>query len=204
MVQRAFVFCVTFIVTSSFALADTISTREARKALPRPSDKVEATGYPELVPSADAAQFEAAGQKVGDVLVALGAAVPGYGALAISPDQGLFVQWINAVGQYHSLASARQAALSYCNEKKDDDAAECVVVMEVAPKGAKSDAAFSLSASANAAFRNEYRKLDEPKAFAISPSTGNYGFARGDGARALEICATANSPADDCKIVISD
>lgn len=186
------------------AISEPLTFKEARKALPRAKAKPVITVFEEVVPAADKAQLEGARQKLKDVLKTMGQSVPSYGAVAISPDEGLFVEWLNGAGQFHSLASARQAALSYCNDKRKRSSAKCALVVEVSPKGAKADAPISLSGPANAALRGAYRKLQAPKAFAISDKTGNFGFERGDGGRALEACRRAGDGASDCRIVVAD
>lgn len=173
------------------AWGDAISFKEARKSLPN-GKRVVAT-----VP--DVAFLD---EKQKSILDGIKSSVPYYGALAISPDEGLFVEWLQAAGQHHSAAAARQAALSHCEANRKTSSAGCVVVLEVAPKGAKPQAALSLSADGYSALRGEYRKLKAPKGFAISPTTGSFGFAKGDGGRALDACERAG--AKDCKIVVAD
>lgn len=184
------------------AMAEPLSFGEARKALPSAGKRVNLETYPDRVPEGDAAKFEAAGMSLKDVFEGIGATLEGYGAVAISPDEGLVVEWLSGVSQFHSLDAARAAAISYCNDKKEASSANCVIVAEVSPRGAKDGAVLTLSQSANAALRKGYRKLDAPKAFAISPSQGAFGFDRGDGSQALAACA--RSGATDCAIVIAD
>ena len=186
------------------AAAESLSYKEARKLLPRANAKAVVSINEAPVPQSDRAQLEGARQKLSDVLEALGDALPLYGALAISPSEGLFVDWLNGVGQHHSAEAARAAALAYCNGKRRQGSAPCVVVVDASPKGAKAGAALSLSPVANAALRGEYRKLTSPKAFAISEKTGNFGFDRGDGGRAVAACAAAGQGARDCRVVVAD
>lgn len=184
------------------ATAQTLSFSDARKALPRANAKAAVGVEARFVPASDKERLEKASQSIDDVLASLGAALPAYGALAISPSEGLFVEWLNGVGQHHSLQAAREAALLYCNANRKSSSAPCQIVVQVTPQGAKPDAALSLSGPANAALRDGYRKLKAPKAFAISPSTGSFGFDRGDGGRALDACGRAG--ARDCTIVVAD
>ncbi len=186
------------------ALAEPLSFKDARKALPRANAKPAIAFNEAVVPQADRARLENAKQSLGDVLTTLGEAIPHYGAVAISPSEGLFVEWLNGVGQYHSLPAARAAALAYCNANRNSASAPCQVLVEVAPKGAKPGDAITISGPANAALRGAYRKMKSPKAFAISQSTGNFGFDRGDGGRALNACASAGPGANDCIIVVAD
>lgn len=186
------------------ALAEPLSFKEARKVLPRANAKPAIAFNEALVPQTDRARLENARQSIGDVLTTLGEAIPAYGAVAISPSEGLFVEWLNGVGQFHSLPAARDAALAYCNANRNAASAPCQVLVEVAPKGAKPGDAITVSGPANAALRGAYRKLKSPKAFAISLSTGNFGFDRGDGGRAINACASAGKGAADCRIIVAD
>ncbi len=186
------------------AAAETLSFKEARKALPRANAKASITFDAAAVPAADRAKIEAGGQPLEKLLGQLGASIPAYGALAISPSEGLFVDWLNGAGQFHSIGDARAAALAYCNGKRKGGSAKCVLLVEVMPRGSSEEDVFSLSGPANAALRGAYRKLKSPKAFAISAKTGNFGFDRGDGGRALDACAVAGKGAKDCRIVVVD
>jgi len=192
------------LVAGGPALSEPISFKEARKALPRAKAKAAITFDESIVPEADRARLETSRQSLADVLNALGKAIPSYGAVAISPTEGLFVEWLNGVGQYHNLPAARAAAVAYCELNRKPESSPCTVLVEVAPKGAAADDVIAMSGLANAALRGAYRKMDAPKAFAISPSTGNFGFDRGDGSQALEACATAGQGVGDCEIVVAD
>ncbi len=183
--------------------AEPISYKEARKVLPKDNGKVTLVSYPDVVPEKDLNALAAAKMKPKDVFNAIGASLEGFGAVAISPDEGLLVEWISGVSQHHSLDAARTAAIAYCNGKKKPNSADCQVIVEIAPKGGKS-VSLTLSAAAISAVRGAYRKLDTPRAFAISPSTGDFGMDRGDGARAIENCASAGNKANDCVVVIAD
>lgn len=185
-------------------LAEPFSSREALRILPKARGEVTLATYPNRMPQKDLAQLEAAKLKLKDVFAAVGASLAGYGAVAISPDEGLLVDWISGVSEHHSAAAAQKGALDYCNAKKKKSSAACVILVEVAPKRAKASAALTLSESANAALRGPYRKLKKPKAFAISPSSGDFGFETGKAARALAACGAAQNKSGDCKVVIVD
>jgi hypothetical protein len=184
--------------------AEPLSYSEARKVLPRVNAKPIISVDSSRVPEADRARLERAGQTIDDVLSSIGAAIPAYGALAFSPSEGFFVEWISGAGHYHSVPAARAAALSYCNSKRKSSSDPCEIAVVIAPRGVKEGAPLTLSGPANAALRGEYRKLKAPKAFAISESTGNFGFDRGDGGRALAACSTVGQGAEDCRIVVAD
>ncbi|SFR47703.1 hypothetical protein [Litoreibacter janthinus] len=173
--------------------AESLKFKDARKALPK-GNRTEA-----VLP--DTTFLDAKQQAI---VLTLKDTIPYYGALALSPDEGLFVEWLNAAGQHHSLDAARKVALKHCDANRKKASAKCVVVLEVSPKGAKADAALSLSAEAADTLRGEYRKLKSPKAFAISQEQGTFGFAGGDGARALDACAKAGGGAKDCRVVVAD
>lgn len=172
-------------------MGESLSFKEARKAVPK--------GNRTVATLTDTSFLD---DKQQAIVKSLEANIPYYGALALTPSEGLFVEWLNAAGQHHSIEAARTAALAHCEANRKAASAPCVVVFEVAPRGAKEDAALSLSAPANAALRGDYRKLKSPKAFAISAQTGTFGFAPGDGADAITACAA--SGAKDCAVVVAD
>lgn len=167
--------------------------KEARKAVPK-GNRVDAV-------LTDTSFLD---DKQQAIVTSLEANIPFYGALALTPSEGLFVEWLNAAGQHHSIEAARAAALAHCEANRKPASDPCVVVFEVSPRGAKPDAPLSLSAEATAALRKDYRKLKAPKAFAISKTKGTFGFAGGDGARALDACAKAGEGATDCEVVVAD
>ena len=175
------------------AAAESLNFKEARKALPKGNRTV-----------AELPDTSFLNKKQQAIVMSLKETIPYFGALALSPDEGLFVEWLNAAGLHHSVEAARAAALQHCDGNRKASSAKCVVVLEVSPKGIKSGAPLSLSAEAAAALRSDYRKLKAPKAFAISPSQGTFGFASGDGARALAACAKSGSGVKDCAVVVAD
>ncbi|MEP3392867.1 MAG: 5-aminolevulic acid synthase [Litoreibacter sp.] len=184
------------ILVASFggiASAESLTFKEVRKILPKGSRVV-----------AELPDTSFLDEKQQAIVLSLKDTIPFYGALALTADEGLFVDWLSASGQHHSLDAARTAALDYCNANRKAESAGCVVVLEVSPKGHDADAILSLSADATDTFRKEYRKLGSPKAFAISKSQGTFGFAGGDGARALDACAKAGEGASDCTVVVAD
>ena len=65
--------------------------------------------------------------------------------------------------------------------------------------------ALQLSADATDDLRRSYRKGKGPKALAVSPSTGVWTIARGDGAAAAAVQeCQAQSGADDCQVAVAD
>ncbi|PTX55677.1 hypothetical protein C8N43_0317 [Litoreibacter ponti] len=173
------------------ALGESLSFKDARKAVPKGSRTV-----------ATLIDTSFLDDKQQAIVKSLEANIPYYGALALTPSEGLFVEWLNAAGQHHSIEAARAAALDHCEANRKRASAPCVVVLEVAPRGAKDGVALSLSAPANEVLRDEYRKLKSPKAMAISESTGAFGIAAGDAAGAIKTCGAAG--ATDCKVVVAD
>lgn len=175
------------------AASESLSFKEARKAVPK--------GARTVATLMDTSFLE---EKEQAIVKSLEANIPYYGALALTPSEGLYVEWLNAAAQHHSIEAARTAALSHCEANRRAASEPCVVVFEVAPRGVKDDAPLSLSAEATTALRGDYRKLKAPKGFAISKTKGTFGFAAGDGARALDGCAKAGAGASDCEIVVAD
>jgi hypothetical protein len=185
-------------------IAEPLSFKEARKILPKANGKVTLVTFEDRLSEKDIATLAGAGLKPKDVFKGIGASLSGYGAAAISPDEGVLVEWLSGVSEHHSIGAARVAAVAFCNSKKKAASADCVTLVEVMPKGAKENAALSLSEKANSALRKAFRKLDKPRAFAISPSTGDFGMDRGDGTRAIAACAAAGNDASDCVVVVAD
>lgn len=185
-------------------LAEPISFKDARKILPKANGRVTLATFEEQLSETDIARLASANLKPKDVFKGIGASLSGYGAVAISPDEGVLVEWLSGVSQHHSIEAARTAAIDYCNSKKKPASADCVSLVEVSPRGAKADAELSLSEKANDALRTAFRKLDTPRAFAISPTTGDFGMDRGDGTRAVAACAAASNKANDCIVVVAD
>ncbi len=130
--------------------------------------------------------------------------IPYYGAIAVSPGEPTSSNLMATMANYHSPQAAQKAALANCNARRTTGR-DCVVIATIVPKRF-SPQPLTLSVEATKAFGKEYRKLDAPKALAISPSTGTFGIDRGDGSRAISKCAAAGQGkgAGDCMIVISD
>lgn len=132
------------------------------------------------------------------------AQIPYYGAIAVSPDEGMVESAIVSVGNYHSAASAVAAALKICNAQRKAGTSPCVSVAEIRPRGWEARA-LQLSAGATAIFRRDYRRSQGARAFAASPSSGGYAIGRGPAAEAEAIasCNAAGS-VSDCRIAIKD
>ena len=48
-------------------------------------------------------------EKERGIIAGLESTIPYFGALALSPTEGLYVDWLQAAGQFHSRAAARAA-----------------------------------------------------------------------------------------------
>lgn len=135
-----------------------------------------------------------------------------YEAMAASPDEGMLAASAFLASNHHNAAAAHAAAIAGCNAKKAKSAKTCVVVAEFLPKGYDGPRAFSLSFAATAEFTKTYRRAGKPKAFAISPTAGSWGFAvkadTSDAAMeaALADCAAkaAAVGAKDCVVVSAE
>lgn len=127
-----------------------------------------------------------------------------YGAIAVSPGEPVASNLMSTVANFHTPESAQAAALADCNARRTSGG-PCIVFATIVPKRYKPKN-FTLSAAATEAFSKTYKKLDAPKAMAISPSTGAFGIDRGDGGRALAKCAAAAQAkgASDCGLAIID
>ena len=129
-----------------------------------------------------------------------------YAVVALPPSEGLMSPAGAIAANYHDLATAETAALAECNGKRMGGK-KCVVAARVRPQGwEKRD--FQLSADATAGFVKAFRRGSGPRAFAVSASTGVWGFAKGDDAAAAAIADCAAKPAAsaprDCKVVVAD
>jgi hypothetical protein len=119
-----------------------------------------------------------------------------YGAIAISPDEGLMSAATVAAANYHDTDAASKVALADCNAKKIGKTA-CVVAALIRPKGWKNKG-FQLSSDATAGFR-----ADATGALAVSPQTGAWGLGV-DADAATKACAARNEQAKDCRVVIAN
>jgi len=125
-----------------------------------------------------------------------------YGAIAASPEHGLTYKATAASANHHTTEAAAAAALKECNGLRGGGP-KCVVVAHITPKKYV-ERALQLSTSATVAFKKTYLRGGGSKALAISPSTGGYGVAKGDGAAVAALAACANDGAPDCRIVVQD
>ncbi|MDP3959273.1 MAG: 5-aminolevulic acid synthase [Pseudorhodobacter sp.] len=175
------------------AAADPITGKAARALLFAPEGAEVELLLPDLLPEAEARALKLVAE-----------AQPYYGAVAISPDEGLMAEATVAAANYHDTNAATLAALAECDAMRKS-AAPCVVVALIRPKGWE-PRGLQLSAAATAVFATDY-KGKRGKALAISTTTGRWGIATGDGAAAAAVAACAakaTPPADDCAVVVAD
>ena len=137
-----------------------------------------------------------------EILGSVAVQQPYYGAIAVSPDEGLMSEATIAAANYHSVEAASVAALSGCDAVRKGDA-PCVIVASVRPKGWEARP-IQMSADATAAFRKDYG--GKGAALAVSASTGTWGMAKGDNAAAAAVAACAAKMTDikDCSVIVAD
>ena len=130
---------------------------------------------------------------------------PYYGAVAISPGDGLVAEPTNIAQNLHTPQAAQAAALAACTKLKKA-AAPCVIVAEVRPKRWKPEP-LMLNRDATEGIK-VYKQGKGPKAMAISTSTGIWTVAKGIGAgiAATRECERqgAAQGVTDCQVVIAD
>lgn len=129
-----------------------------------------------------------------------------YGAVAVAPGESLLTSEATvALMNYHSVEGASEAALAACEEKRTEDPA-CVIAAEILPRKFE-EQPVTLSRDATEAFR-DFRKGRDEKAFAISESTGEWAFFKGDNAAfaARNLCneKAGGKGKADCETVIAD
>lgn len=129
---------------------------------------------------------------------------PYYAALVMSPGDPGATPAGGAIVNFHSPEAATRAALAACNAQRTSGP-DCVVVAQVLPRRYQGGR-LTLSRAATDALRGDFGRLDSPKALAISPATGAFSFARGDGTRALASCnaKAAEQGAQDCRIAVAE
>ncbi len=141
-----------------------------------------------------------------EILRQVGAMQPYYGAIAISPDEGIMVEATVAAANHHTTEAASVQALAAC-EAKRQGAAPCVIVALIRPEGWQ-PRPVQLSSGATADFLSAYADAPAPRAFAVSPSTGMWGIGTGTDVTSAAVAAcvergAALAPAD-CTVVFVD
>lgn len=127
---------------------------------------------------------------------------PYYGAIAISPAEGLMSEATVAAANHHSVEAATVAALASCNARRKAEA-PCAVAALIRPTGWEARP-LQLSAEASAGFAKDYPR--RKGAMAVSASTGAWGIAKGAVAAeaAVAACKAKNAAATDCTLLIAD
>lgn len=138
------------------------------------------------------------------ILAQVGAAQPYYGAIAVSPDEGIMVEATVAAANHHSTEAATKVALASCDAKRKG-ASPCVIAALIRPQG-WAPRPFQLSSGATTGFLEEYQKIRRDRAFAVSPSTGLWGVGKGRdaAAKAVSACAAKGKGVSDCTVAIAD
>lgn len=136
------------------------------------------------------------------ILASVATQQPYYGAIAVSPTDGLMSEATLAAANYHTVEAASVAALAGCDAARKGDV-PCVIVALIRPKGWEARP-LQLSADATAAFRKDY--ANKGGALAVSASTGAWAMAKGaDAANAAVAACTAKlTGQNDCSVIISD
>lgn len=136
------------------------------------------------------------------ILASVATQQPYYGAIAVSPAEGLMSEATIAAANYHSVEAASAAALAGCDAARKE-AAPCVIVALIRPKGWEARP-LQLSADATTAFRKDYG--GKGGALAVSASSGAWGMAKGANAAraAVAACAAKLTGQNDCAVIVAD
>ena len=185
--KTALTIALTILIATS-AGADPLTGKTAKKLLFAP-DAAEA----EMLPGSGLSEQDQT------VLKSVAEAQPYYGAIAISPDEGLMSEATVAAADYHDTAAAEAVALAECNAKKTG-AAPCVTAALIRPKGWEAREV-QLSQTATTGYRDDY--AGKGGALAVSAATGAWGIGKGYDA-ALTACAGAEGKVTDCAVLIAD
>lgn len=171
-------------ILGSLAEADVVDGKAAKAAL-----------FPAVVAEVEILAAAGLPKDQAAALEMVGGQQPYYGAIAISPDDGLMSEATVAAANYHDTDAASAAALADCNAKKTGKT-DCVIAALIRPKGwEKRD--LQLSSDASAGFTADYKQ----GALAISALTGAWGIGA-DADAAVKDCASKNDQTKDCAVVI--
>lgn len=183
--MRYMVLSVMAVLAAGSAMAQPLTGKEAKKAL-------------FMTKKSEVRIISSAGLDAqnAQILTTVGAQQPWYGAIAISPDEGLMSEATVAAAKYHDVQAASHAAMRDCNARKKGKS-NCVLAAIIQPKGYEQGRPLQLSAEATEAFRKEYKS----GAMATSVSTGAFGIGA-DANAALTACKAKAAKAEDCTVVI--
>lgn len=126
---------------------------------------------------------------------------PYYGAVAVSPDEGLASEATVAAANHHDVTAASDAARAACEAKRKGKR-PCEIVAHIRPAGWE-PRPISLSADATKGLRDDYGTRGA-RALAVSALTGRWGLGKGEGAAGVALSACAASGAQDCAIAVAD
>ncbi|WP_166416531.1 5-aminolevulic acid synthase [Cochlodiniinecator piscidefendens] len=202
--MKATISAILFVAIASPVLAEPVSEREARRAL------FSHTGGDVTVLDVS---FLSEAEKA--TLEAVGAQLQYYGAIAVSPGDGMLHAGTVAGANHHSTEAAEHFALEACEAVREAEQ-PCEIAAIITPRRWEEGQVLQLSQAGTIAFRDEYRRVRDEKAFAASPETGQYAIHIGENAEdeALNACEAAvvamadndeeEAPVSDCIIVVSD
>jgi hypothetical protein len=137
-----------------------------------------------------------------EILATAAGQQPYYGAIAVSPKEGLMSEATIAAANYHSVEAASVAALAGCDAARKGEV-PCVIVALIRPKGWEARP-IQMSSEATAAFRKDYG--GKGAALAVSMTTGTWGMAKGTNAAdaAVAACASKLAGTNDCMVIVAD
>ena len=122
---------------------------------------------------------------------------PYYAALALAPDAGVASEVTALAANFHDEENARSAALAACEANRAGAGRPCIVGLVIRPSEWEPGRPLQLSAQATDALISDYRALPRrARAFAISPSTGQFGIGDSRDA-AIAACAAV-----DCVTIV--
>lgn len=189
--MRLAMLSVVCLLLADVAAAEPVTGREARRMLFAPG-KAEV----EMLPVDFLSEQETG------ILKMVVAEQPYYGAIAVSPDEGLASEATVAAANHHTTEAASAAALAACEAKRKGDR-KCEIVGLIRPAGWETRG-LSLSSDATRGLREDYGTRG-PRALAISAATGRWGLGTGEAAAeaAIKACAGTGG-AKDCALAVAD
>jgi hypothetical protein len=173
------------LLSATAGLAEPVTAKAAKKLLFAPKG-----GTVEMRPGTGLSEQDQT------VLATVAAQQPYYGAIAISPDEGMLSEATVAAANYHDTTSAEAAVLAECDAKKTGTT-PCVIAALIRPEGYEVRP-LQLSLDATVAFREDFPRNG---ALAISATTGAWGIGA-DAEAAVTACA--KDTVADCTAVIVD
>lgn len=189
--MRSISLSMALLLVAGIAQADPISGKDAKAQLFSPKGAEVEMLAQDFLSDADVKALQMVGE-----------GQPYYGAIAVSPDEGLMVEATVAAANYHDTDAASVAALAGCEAKRKAETA-CTVVALIRPKGWE-PRRFTLSAEATAVFKDTYKKAGT---LVVSAPTGKWGLCAKAGkpceATAFKICSEKGG-GQACTIAVQD